>query len=52
VTDPELSGDVAGPDAQLGQLDDPDTYVVGQGTTVDKHPTELVNFTVLRHLSI
>ena len=50
VTDPELPRDVAGPDAQLGQLDDPDPDVVGQGPPVDKDPSKLVDLPILGYL--
>lgn len=52
VGHPELPGDVAGSDAQLGQLDDPDPDVVGQGPAVDKHPSQLVDLSILIQLRI
>ena len=41
--DPELPGDVAGPDPLVGQLHYPLPHHVRQGTTVHKHPSQLVN---------
>jgi len=41
VADPELPRDVARPDPELGQLDDPDPDVVGQGPAVDEDSAEL-----------
>ena len=52
MADPKLSGDVTGPDSQLGQLYDPDPDVVGKGTTVDKHPAQLVDLAILVQLGI
>ena len=47
---PELPRDVAGPDAELRQLDDPDPDVVGQRAAVDEHASQLVDLAVLVHL--
>ena len=52
VRDTQLAGDVAGPNPQLGQLDDPDPDVVGQRPTVDKHPSKLVDLAILVKLRV
>ena len=41
--DSELSGDVAGPDAVVGQFDDPLADDIGQWPSVDKDAAELVD---------
>lgn len=46
MADSELSGNVAGPDSVVSQLHDPLPHHVGQGTTVHKHPAELVHAAV------
>ncbi|TNN83773.1 hypothetical protein EYF80_005949 [Liparis tanakae] len=43
VADPQLSGDVAGPDALVGQLHYPLPHHVREGSAVHKHPAELVH---------
>ncbi len=50
MRDPELSGDVTGPDAELGELDDAYSNVVGQRPPVHEHPTKLVHLTILAEL--
>ena len=52
MRDTQLAGDVAGPNPQLGQLDDPDPDVVGQRPTVDKHPSKLVDLAILVQLRV
>lgn len=46
VADPQLSGDVAGPDALVGQLHDPLPHHVREGSAVHKHPAELIHTAV------
>lgn len=41
--DSELAGDDTGSNAVVGHLHDLVADVVGQGSAVDKHPTELVH---------
>ena len=41
--DSKLSGDIAWPNAVVGQLDDPLPYHVGQRTTVHKDTAQLVD---------
>lgn len=43
---PQLPADVAGSDAELGQLHDPQPDGVGQRPPVDKDAAELVHFAV------
>ena len=43
VADPQLSGDVAGAHTLVGQLHDPLPHHVGQGSSVHKHPAQLVH---------
>ena len=52
MRDSELPGDVAGPDPELGQLNDPDSNVVGQRPTVHEHPAQLVDLAILVQLGI
>ena len=52
VRDSELPRDVAGPDSELGQLNDPDPNVVGQRPAVHEHPAQLVNLAILVQLRI
>ena len=49
---PELSGDVAGPDPELGELNDPDPDVVGEGSAIDEHSSELIDLSILVQLGI
>ena len=39
MADPELSGDVAGPDPLVGHVNDPLSHHVGQGPSVYEHAT-------------
>ncbi len=50
--DPELPGDVAGSDPQLGQLDDPHAHVIGQGAPVHEEAAELIHLAVLVQLGV
>lgn len=43
---PELSRDVTGSDPHLSQLNDPDTDLIGKGSSVDKDPSQLVDFSI------
>ena len=43
VADPQLSGDVAGTHTLVGQLHDPLPHHVWQGSSVHKHPAQLVH---------
>jgi hypothetical protein len=52
VGDAQLPGDVAGADAHLGQLDDPEADGVGQGAAVDEDAAELVDLPVLLDLAL
>ena len=44
--DAHLPGDDAGPDASRGHFDDLQANVVGQGTPIDEHATQLVDATL------
>jgi hypothetical protein len=46
VADAELSGDVAGADALMGELYDAGTDDIGQGSSVDENAAELVDSAV------
>ncbi len=52
VANAQLAADVAGPDAQLGQLDDAHPDVVGQGAPIDENPSELVDLSILIYMLI
>ena len=52
VGDAELAGDVAGADAELGELDDADADVVGERPAVDEHPAQLVDLAILGELRV
>ena len=46
MRDSELSGDVAGSNAVVGELDDSLANDVGQRTAVDEHAAELIHAAV------
>ena len=46
MADPQLSGDVAGPDALVGELHDALPHHVGERPPVDKDPAQLVDAAV------
>lgn len=46
VTDPQLPGDVTGPDSLVGQLHYPLSDHVREGSAVHKHAAELVHTSV------
>lgn len=46
MADAQLAGNVAGPDAVVGELDDPLPHQVRQGAPIHENSTQLVNSTV------
>ena len=52
MRDAQLAGDVARPDAELGQLDDADADVVGERPAVDEHAAQLVDLAILVQLRV
>lgn len=50
MADAELSGDITGPDAKAGQVDDLDASLVWKRSPVDEKAAELVHFAVLLRL--
>ena len=47
MADSQLPGDVAGSDAELGELNDADSDVIGERSAVDEHATQLVDLAIL-----
>ena len=51
MADPKLAADVTGTNSQLSQFDDSHSNVIGQGTTVDKNSSQLIDFAILGDLA-
>lgn len=51
MADPKLAADVTGTNSQLSQFDDSHSNVIGQGATIDKNSSQLIDFAILGDLA-